>query len=78
MSKETSSTIGEQRMTNYALKPMSKDEFVRMMTIELPDSPAYFPKDAEINRTGAPPLEEIPKPPALSPGEVTTLMQGAN
>ena len=28
MSKETSSTIGEQRKFNYALKPMSKDEFV--------------------------------------------------
>lgn len=44
-----------------------------MMTIDLPDSPAYFPKDAEINRTGASPLEEIPKPPALSAQEVTTL-----
>src|SRR6185295_17485682 len=32
MSKETSSTIGEQRKFNYALKPMGKDEFVTMMT----------------------------------------------
>ena len=73
MSKETSSTIGEQRKLNYALQPMSKDEFVRMMTIDLPDSPAYFPKDAEINRTGAPALEELPKPSALSPQEVAAL-----
>jgi hypothetical protein len=32
MSKETSSTIGEQRNFNYALKPMSKEDFVTMMT----------------------------------------------
>ena len=53
MSKETSSTIGEQRKFNYALKPMSKDEFVHMMTVDLPEAPSYFPNDAEINRTGA-------------------------
>jgi hydroxyacylglutathione hydrolase len=70
MSKETSSTIGEQRKFNYALKPMTKDEFVRMLTAELPDAPAYFPKDAEINRTGAEALSELPKPTALSPGQV--------
>jgi hydroxyacylglutathione hydrolase len=70
MSKETSSTIGEQRKFNYALKPMAKDEFVRMMTAELPEAPAYFPKDAEINRTGAEALSELPKPKALSPEQV--------
>jgi len=36
LSQETSSTIGEQRKTNYALKPMAKDELVRMMTLDLP------------------------------------------
>src|SRR6266550_1250069 len=70
MSQETSSTIGEQRKFNYALKPMAKDEFVRMMTAELPEAPAYFPKDAEINRTGAEALSKLPKPTALSPGQV--------
>src|SRR5512138_2645706 len=42
MSKETSSTIGEQRKFNYALKPMTRDEFVRIMTADLPEAPAYF------------------------------------
>ena len=37
LSSETSSTIGQQRQFNYALQPMTKDEFVRMMTVELPD-----------------------------------------
>lgn len=73
MSAETSSTIGEQRKSNYALQPMSKDEFVRMMTVDLPEPPAYFPQDAEINRTGAAPLLEVSQATALSPQEVKTL-----
>ncbi len=42
MSKETSSTIGEQRKFNYALKPMSKEEFVTMMTADLAGSPVLL------------------------------------
>ncbi|HKB68113.1 MAG TPA: MBL fold metallo-hydrolase [Pyrinomonadaceae bacterium] len=73
MSKETSSTIGAQRRFNYALQPMSKDEFVRMMTADLPESPAYFPRDAEINRTGAEALSQFPQIAALTPAEVRDL-----
>jgi rhodanese-related sulfurtransferase len=73
LSKETSSTIGQQRKFNYALQPMAKDEFVRMMTADLPEAPAYFPKDAEINRTGAPSLGEVPSPAPLAPHEVEYL-----
>jgi len=69
ISNETASTIGEQRRFNYALKPMSKDQFVRMMTADLPEAPAYFPRDAEINRTGAPALD-LARPRELSPQEV--------
>jgi glyoxylase-like metal-dependent hydrolase (beta-lactamase superfamily II)/rhodanese-related sulfurtransferase len=70
MSKETSSTIGEQRKFNYALKPMSKDEFVSMMTADLAEAPAYFPKDAEINRSGARGLSELAPPRQLTPAEI--------
>ncbi|MGI9065551.1 MAG: MBL fold metallo-hydrolase [Pyrinomonadaceae bacterium] len=73
ISKETSSTIGEQKKTNYALKPMAKEEFVRMMTADLPEAPAYFPKDAEINRGGAHALAEVSRPVALPPEEVNEL-----
>jgi hydroxyacylglutathione hydrolase len=73
ISKETSSTIGEQRRTNYALKEMSREEFVRMMTTDLPEAPAYFSMDSRINREGAPALGEMPAPPALSPDEVNKL-----
>src|SRR4026209_1508727 len=53
LSTETSSTIGQQRKFNYALQPMTKEQFVTMMTTDLPEAPAYFSKDAEINRSGA-------------------------
>jgi glyoxylase-like metal-dependent hydrolase (beta-lactamase superfamily II)/rhodanese-related sulfurtransferase len=73
MSTETSSTIGAQRKFNYALQPMAKDDFVRMMTVDLPEAPAYFPHDAEINRTGASSLAELSRPAALTPEEVKRL-----
>src|SRR6201991_2749390 len=71
MSKETSSTIGEQRKFNYALKPMTKEQFVSMMTADLQEAPAYFPRDAEINRAGARELAELSPPAALSPQQVS-------
>jgi glyoxylase-like metal-dependent hydrolase (beta-lactamase superfamily II) len=73
MSKETSSTIGEQRKFNYALKPMTKGEFVHLMTADLPEAPSYFPKDAEINRSGARGLSELQPPAALTPQQVLEL-----
>ena len=70
LSTETSSTIGQQRKFNYALQPMTKDQFVTMMTTDLPEAPAYFSKDAEINRSGADALSGLPKPQPLSAAEV--------
>ncbi len=75
ISKETSSTIGEQRKFNYALKEMAKDEFVRVMTTDLPEAPKYFSMDARINREGASALAELPRPAALTPEEVNKLAQ---
>jgi len=75
MSKETWSTIGEQRKFNYALQPMTKEQFVSLMTADLPEAPAYFPRDAEINRSGARGLSELSPPAALSPQEVSELRE---
>ncbi|HKA24261.1 MAG TPA: MBL fold metallo-hydrolase [Candidatus Eisenbacteria bacterium] len=58
MSKETVSTLGTQRRYNYALQPMSKEEFVRLVTTDLPDSPQYFAYDAALNRKERASLEE--------------------
>jgi glyoxylase-like metal-dependent hydrolase (beta-lactamase superfamily II)/rhodanese-related sulfurtransferase len=75
ISKETSSTIGQQRKFNYALAAMPKDEFVRMMTTKMPAAPTYFSRDAEINRIGAPALEALPRLESLTPGAFESLMQ---
>ena len=73
LSNETSSTIGAQRRINYALQPMAKDDFVTMMTADLPEAPPYFSQDAEINRAGAEALNRLPRPAALLPIEVCAL-----
>ena len=49
ISKETVTTIGEQRATNYALQPMSEREFIDLVTADQPDAPAYFTYDAVLN-----------------------------
>jgi hydroxyacylglutathione hydrolase len=73
ISSDRSSTIGAQRRMNYALRPMPRDEFVKMMTTDLPPAPRYFPMDAEINRRGARSLSEITASP-LSAADVQTRM----
>jgi hydroxyacylglutathione hydrolase len=70
ISKETSSTIGEQRRSNYALKAMPKEQFVRMMTSDLPEVPAYFARDVALNREGPAPLTAHAQPRPLTPAEV--------
>jgi glyoxylase-like metal-dependent hydrolase (beta-lactamase superfamily II)/rhodanese-related sulfurtransferase len=58
ISKETVSTIGEQRKANYALQPMSKADFVTLVTTDQPDAPAYFTYDAVLNTKERPTLDE--------------------
>lgn len=70
MSSERSSTIGKQKASNYALRPSTREEFVRLLTSELPERPGYFAQEVEINRAGAAPLAELPPLPALTPDEI--------
>lgn len=66
MRAERSSTIGTERLTNYALQFGSREEFIRQVTSNLPVRPGYFLQDAEINRSGAEALTDRPPLPALS------------
>ena len=66
LSKETWSTLGQQRKFNYALQPMSKGEFVKIVAADQPEVPAYFPKSAAKNLAGSAALEEIEKPVELT------------
>jgi rhodanese-related sulfurtransferase len=57
LSSETSSTIGVQRQYNYALQPMSLEEFKQIVTADQPEAPDYFVHDAILNRKERPALD---------------------
>jgi hydroxyacylglutathione hydrolase len=75
MRAERVSTIGTERLTNYALQIKSREEFVKQLTSNLPTRPDYFLQDAEINRTGAAALSDLPVLPAVEPAELKTLLE---
>jgi rhodanese-related sulfurtransferase len=58
LSKETVSTMGEQRRLNYALQPMSKEAFIQVVTADQPEAPAYFVYDAVLNSQERPTLDQ--------------------
>ncbi len=49
LSSDTVSTLGDQRRMNYALQPMSKNNFIRLVAADQPDAPEYFTYDAVLN-----------------------------
>ena len=49
LSSDTVSSLGDQRRLNYALQPMSKEQFISLVTADQPDAPAYFTYDAILN-----------------------------
>ena len=74
MRAERFSTIGTERLTNYALQIKGRDEFARQMTSNLPARPDYFLEDAAINRAGAPALAELPALKAIAPAELLAML----
>jgi glyoxylase-like metal-dependent hydrolase (beta-lactamase superfamily II)/rhodanese-related sulfurtransferase len=74
MRAERSSTIGTERLTNYALQIKSREDFIVQLTSNLPARPEYFAKDAEINRAGAAALSDLPPLRALAPHELKTML----
>jgi hydroxyacylglutathione hydrolase len=75
MRAERSSTIGTERLTNYALQIKSREEFIRQLTDNLPSRPEYFLQDAQINRAGAPALTEMRDLPPIAAAELSALLQ---
>lgn len=59
LGSETYSTIGEQRQTNYALQPQTKEDFIKAVTEGLTAPPQYFPVNARINKEGYESLEAV-------------------
>ena len=58
LSSDTVSTLGDQRRFNYALQPMTKEEFTLLVTADQPDAPAYFTYDAILNTREHPTLDK--------------------
>jgi len=75
MRAERSSTIGTERLTNYALQIKTRDDFIKELTTNLPTRPEYFLQDAEINREGAPALGELPALDGVSPSKLELLLK---
>ncbi len=73
MSNEASSTIGKQRVSNYALQARSAEEFVHLLTDHLPPRPEYFAREVELNKQGAAPLSELPELRGFTAPEVLAL-----
>jgi len=70
MRAESSSTIGTERLTNWALQIKTREDFVAQMTANLPARPEYFAQDAAINREGAAALEDLPALAPIPPAEL--------
>src|ERR1700757_2525455 len=70
MSTERSSTIGQQRRTNYALQARNVEDFIHLLTDSLPPRPEYFGRDVELNRQGASAIAQLPPPAPLKAREV--------
>lgn len=58
LSKANSSTIGQEKQTNWSLQAMTEEEFVHALLSDQPFIPAYFPYDVDLNRKGAPSFKE--------------------
>jgi glyoxylase-like metal-dependent hydrolase (beta-lactamase superfamily II)/rhodanese-related sulfurtransferase len=74
MRAERFSTIGTERLTNYALQIRDRDEFVRQMTSNLPARPDYFLEDAAINRAGASALADLPALKAITAQQLKAML----
>jgi hydroxyacylglutathione hydrolase len=75
MRAERSSTLGTERLTNYALQIESRKQFMAQLTSNLPARPEYFAKDAEMNRTGAAALSELEPLRAVPPSDLARMLK---
>ncbi|KHO19163.1 MBL fold metallo-hydrolase [Mycolicibacterium setense] len=76
LSTELSSTIGEQKQTNYALRAPDKQSFIELVTAGQPPAPGYFVYDAILNRKDRALLDEEATPEALDYRQLTGAVAG--
>jgi hydroxyacylglutathione hydrolase len=74
LSTELWSTIGAQRLTNYAVKATDKETFIKLVTEGQPPAPEYFEYNAILNRKSRDLLVEQDAPTPMSFAEVSAAM----
>jgi len=70
-----SSTIGTEKLTNYALQIKRREDFIQQLTSNLPPRPEYFPQDAQINRAGATAIADLPELKPVAAEELKSLLE---
>jgi hydroxyacylglutathione hydrolase len=66
-------TVGQEKLLNWALQIKDRSEFVRKMVENLPDRPQYFAHNVEMNLRGAQPLSSLPALRTLSEAELSDM-----
>lgn len=75
LSSKLSSTIGTEKMQNYALQIATQEEFVKTFLENMPEAPDHFSRCSELNRIGAPAISSLPKPLPYAPTEFMELVK---
>ncbi len=77
ISKETFSTLGNQKITNYALQGISREDFIKELVTGILPAPQYFAKNANLNKNGYESIDEVMSrgANALNPNQVKDALE---
>jgi len=78
LSSKLSSTIGTERMHNYALQIHQEKEFINSFLEDMPEAPDHFSRCSVINRNGPAITTELQKPAAYSPSKFAELIESGH
>jgi hydroxyacylglutathione hydrolase len=67
-----STTIGQEKLGNYAFQARSEEDFIARILADMPAPPTYYPLMKRVNKAGATPLVDLPTGEALTPDAVAT------
>lgn len=63
-------TIGQEKLVNYAFQPRDREEFIRLVLADMPAPPTYYPVLKRVNKAGPTLLRDLPPGAALDPAQV--------
>lgn len=74
MAAKRSTTIGYERLYNYALNIGDREKFIRSLTENMPAAPDHFSRCSDVNRRGPELLEHLPPLKAIPPDDFRKLV----